>query len=227
MEILAQTVAAAEGALGIVGVLRVCAVFAGVRLRIINILYTAPPREALLRWYNTSMFVSPLQVLDHLPTPRGARIADFGAGSGDYSFPLLDRLKGEGSVYAFDFLPGVVESLQRESARRNSENFFALCVDLNRHIPLKDSLLHCAVLANTLHAIDERQIFLSELHRVLRASGFVLYVDWAASFHNIGPTTERVLPPGEAARLFRSEGFQVGSMLPAGSHHYAFIATKV
>jgi len=172
------------------------------------------------------MFLSPLQVIGHLAVQPRERVADFGTGNGEYAFLLSQRLQGEGALYAFDVVPELIERVNRERMRARIDNFFSLCADLNQHIPLKDRILHCAVLANTLHALYKRELFLQELHRVLDARGRVLFVDWASSFKNMGPRSEEVIAPGDAVRLFQSHGFQVGKMLPAGSHHYAFIATK-
>ena len=104
---------------------------------------------------------------------------------------------------------------------------FALHVDLNEGIPLTSELLDASLLANTLHAITERVYLLNELHRVLRREGSVLFLEWASSFNNMGPTEMQAVPPAEAVRLFRSSGFTTGPMLPAGTHHYAFVATKM
>ena len=173
------------------------------------------------------MFLSPLQVMRYAGVSPGMNVGDFGSGRGEYSLWLRDRIQGEGSVYAFDIAPEVVETLARKRMHENIDNFFPMCVDLNSHLPLKDALLHCAVLSNTLHALVEREQFLGELHRVLKNDGRVLFVDWASSFKNMGPRTENVIVPGEGVRLFQSNGFKVGNMIPAGSHHYAFVATKL
>lgn len=173
------------------------------------------------------MFLKPTQVISHLSIRPGLSVADFGAGRGEYSLALKDALGQEGAVYAFDVVPEVVERLHRERARRNIENLFTLCTDLNQHLPLKDRLLHCAVVVNTLYALHARDAFLEELHRVLKPNARVLMVDWASSFRNMGPRESEVITPGDAVRLFRAHGFSVGSMLPAGTHHYAFVAQKI
>jgi hypothetical protein len=42
----------------------------------------------------------------------------------------------------------------------------------------------------------------------------------------MGPAPEKAVAPAEAARLFESAGFTIGDMMPAGTHHFAFIATR-
>lgn len=168
------------------------------------------------------MFLDPIEVLKHLHTRADSKVGDFGAGQGTYSFALAERLP-DGSVYALEALPGHVEAI----AHRGSSNVFPLLADLNVHIPLRDAHLDAGIVANVLHALERRERFVDELKRVLKPRSPALVVDWAASFRNMGPPTERIVSPGEAVRIFEKGGFKVGAMLPAGSHHYAFIAKRV
>lgn len=172
-------------------------------------------------------FLSPLQIIKALPLSRGMRVADFGTGPGVCATALLEKIGTEGAVYAFDVLPEQVEALHRKVVHQEAGNLFPLCTDLNQHIPLKDALLDASLIINTFHALSNRDRFLSELHRVTARGGSVLMVDWAASFKNIGPAETAVIGPGDAVRFFKSHGFQVGDMLPAGTHHYGFVARRL
>ncbi len=174
--------------------------------------------------YTTYVFLRPTEVLNALPLPERARIGDFGAGSGQYALLLAERLGSQGTIYAFDaFGPNL--DLMRLEAEKYGSSFYTLESDLNRHIPLKTNLLNAAIVANTLHQLTDKNRFVSELARVVEPEGRGLVVDWAGSFHNIGPPENSVITPGEAVRLFESAGFSAGEMLPAGTHHFAFVAT--
>ena len=157
--------------------------------------------------------------------PQGYRVADFGAGSGEYSLHLARHVGRGGSVYAFDALPALLEKIRREAGKHDAEAF-TLHADLNEHIPLRDNLLHTAVVSNLLHALRERTRFVSELKRVIAPKGRALVVDWKGSFQNMGPTAESVVPLEEALGLFENAGFKTGKVLPGGLHHYAFIAHR-
>lgn len=172
------------------------------------------------------MFLSPIQVLRALPLPQKAKVADFGTGAGHYALALAERLgQSGGAVYAIDaFGPGF-DSLRKEAAKHHAP-FYTLESDLNKHIPLKSGLLNAAVIANTLHQISERAHFVSELARVMAPGGMALVVDWVGSFRNMGPPDHAVLSPGEAGELFRKGGFTVGETIPAGTHHFAFVAER-
>jgi len=163
-------------------------------------------------------------MIRHLPVTAHSRVGDFGAGAGHYSFALAEKLGTEGVIYAFDaFLPAL-DAIHRAGERYPAE-FHALQSDLNLHIPLRDNILNIAVVANLLHQLREQARFVGELARVLKPGGSVLVVDWMSSFRNMGPPHESVLAPGETLRLFNGAGFDTGDMLPAGTHHFAFVAT--
>ena len=167
-----------------------------------------------------------MQVLRALPLPPKAKVGDFGAGAGHYALALAERVGPGGAVYAIDaFGPGF-DSLRRDAAKHHSA-FYTLESDLNKHIPLKDDLLNVAVVSNILHQLSDRKRFVSELARVIAPGGTALVVDWAGSFKNMGPPEASVLSPHDAAELFSSAGFEIGKTLPAGTHHFAFLATRV
>lgn len=168
------------------------------------------------------MFLDPEEVVRHLPIRAGSRIGDFGAGEGRYAFALSARVP-DGAVYAIEALPAHVEAM----ARRRAGNVFPLVADLNRRVPLRDALLDAGIVANTLHALTERARFARELARVMAPGAPVLVVDWMSSFNNLGPHPDRIVAPSEAVGLFKDSGFTAGAMLPAGSHHWAFVASKL
>jgi len=171
------------------------------------------------------VFLNPANVLDQISVPFGAKIGDFGTGAGHFALSVIDRVGSNGTLYALDAFVPVLEKLER-TAQKRGVRIYTIESDFNKHIPLQNDLLQLAILGNILHQIRERERFVLELERVLSPGGRVLIVDWAASFNNMGPTADAAVTPAEAVRLFRGAGFNTGSMLPAGSHHYAFVATS-
>ena len=169
------------------------------------------------------MFLNPKSILENIKIPHGARVADFGTGAGHFAILAAERLQGGGVVYALDAFRPALQTLTREASRR-SLNVHTLESDLNVHIPLKENLISLGIVANILHQLSDRKKFAEELARVIEPEGEVLVVDWAGSFKNMGPNEASVILPGQAVELFSSVGFTSGPMLPAGTHHFAFIA---
>jgi ubiquinone/menaquinone biosynthesis C-methylase UbiE len=170
------------------------------------------------------VFLNPTQVLSQLTFPPKPRIGDFGAGAGHYSVALAKRYGPYAEIYAFDALPNAVDALKKEMSQYASP-FYSLVSDLNERIPLAENALNAGVAANILHQLSDKERFVSELGRVLAPGSPLLVVDWARSGNFMGPPPEAVLSPSEALRLFTGAGFTEGPMLPAGTHHFAFVAT--
>ena len=171
------------------------------------------------------MLAQPTDILKFVHIMPGMRAADFGAGSGAFTYALMDRIGEEGEVYALDALPQSVQQIRQE-ALRAGKRCMTVCTEFENDLPMRENLLDLAVVVNTLHSIDPhaRSSFASELARVVVPGGQVLVVDWAGSFKNMGPPSSLVVTPADAVRLFRSAGFTTGDMLPAGTHQYAFVA---
>lgn len=169
---------------------------------------------------------APHDVLKHVRIAPGMRVGDFGAGSGTYSSLLWNKVGEEGRVYALDALPQSLESIRRK-ALVEGRRCHTICTEFESELPMRDNLLDVAVVANTLHAVDpvRRPSFVSELSRVLVPGGQALVLDWAGSFKNMGPPASLIISPVEAVRLFRASGFNTSTMLSAGTHHFAFVAT--
>jgi ubiquinone/menaquinone biosynthesis C-methylase UbiE len=64
----------------------------------------------------------PDQALDLIGIPKGAVIADVGAGVGYYSAKLALRVGPTGKVYAEDIQPGMIERLRQNMASQNITN---------------------------------------------------------------------------------------------------------
>ncbi|MBU6310320.1 methyltransferase domain-containing protein [Patescibacteria group bacterium] len=169
----------------------------------------------------------PRDMLKYVRIDPGMRAADFGAGSGAYTDLLMERVGTLGRVYALDALPQAIDALY-ERARARGARVFTLVTPFEDPLPMADNTIDLSVIANTLHGVDpaRREHFVSEVGRVLAPRGQVLVVDWAGSFRNMGPAPALLAAPLDMVRIFRSQGFTTSSMLPAGSHHYAFVATR-
>jgi ubiquinone/menaquinone biosynthesis C-methylase UbiE len=169
------------------------------------------------------VFLNPKNILNSVKIPHGARVADFGTGAGHYALAVAERLRDGGVVYALDAFRPALQTLSKEAMRRGL-SLYTLHSDLNVHIPFRDNLLKFGIVANLLHQLSNKEQFARELARVIEPGGQALVVDWAASFRNMGPTAEHAVAPGDAGRILKNAGFTIGDVLPAGTHHYAFLA---
>ena len=71
------------------------------------------------------------QVLKHMAIQPGMAVLDIGAGSGQATYMIAEKLKGRGSVFATEIDPQLVEQIAQEARRRNLRNVYPVLVQRN------------------------------------------------------------------------------------------------
>lgn len=167
-------------------------------------------------------FMNPRMVISHFHLHPGDAVADFGAGAGHYLGALSQEVGSSGTVYACEIQKGLVEGLTKRIAHERLSNTHALWCDLEKigGTKLKDGLLDAGILMNTLFIIENKEVALKEMHRVIRPGGKLFVVDWTDSFRNMGPHPSQVVTEAMAKELVEENGFTVERDFPAGDHHY-------
>lgn len=146
---------------------------------------TQPRRDPVdyIRTLESERRVSNLQVakvVESLKISRGQRIADLGSGSGLFSRPLAKAAGENGVVYAIDIdadLLKHVETTAREQQIGNIRTVLATVDDPK--IPEPVDLI---AIIDTLHHIEGRPAYLSNLKRYLRPQGRIAIIDFLESW---------------------------------------------
>ena len=172
-------------------------------------------------------FLTPEHLVERLYLKPGNMAADFGAGSGAYCMALSKEVGEMGKVYAIDINRDLLDTLKTTFEKMGYLNIETIWGDMEEGLHLDAYSLDAVVLSNVLFQLDNPKKAIEEAARVLNPGGRVLCVDWSGSHGGIGPKADHVVSERKAEELFHDAGFQVGERLPAGSYHYAFIATKL
>lgn len=175
------------------------------------------------------MFASPEENILHLSFRPNMRVADFGAGSGAYSFAIAKKIGEEnGKVFAIDVQKELLERLKSEAERLNLSNIEIIWADIEEHgtTRLADDSIDAAVVSNVLFQAESKEGLVAEVKRVLKPGGQVLLIDWTDSFGGMGPHPGAVISADDARLLFTTAGFSVRSTFDAGEHHYGLILLK-
>lgn len=173
-------------------------------------------------------FSNPKDVVRQMGLASGAIVADFGAGSGFYTFAAADMVGLDGKVYAVDVIPDMISRIAAHARDKKYKNVevFAGDIEHTENLPLPDGSVDAVILANVLFMLEERGLALEHAHRELRSGGLLLMVDWSDSFGGLGPQPEFVIPKDAARSLAETRGFTFERDIQAGSHHWGLLMRK-
>ena len=174
------------------------------------------------------MFSDPEKNIAQLSLGEGNYVADFGSGSGFYSFAAAEAVGSTGRVYALDIQKDLLQKVKKEAQARHLANIEIIWSDLD-HLggsKLREASMDAVVLANILFQLENKDNPIQEVKRILKKGGRVLVIDWLSSFGGVGPQAKDVLSKEKSQELFAKHGFVLDREISAGTQHYGFIFRK-
>ncbi|HEY4526495.1 MAG TPA: methyltransferase domain-containing protein [Candidatus Paceibacterota bacterium] len=182
-----------------------------------------------------SPFAHPGKNIEMFSLKPGAIVADFGAGSGHYTFEIAHILHGDGMVYAIDVQQDLLRRIKNEAQRKGLTNIETMWGDISRHggARLAPSSVDTVVASNVLFQLQHPQGAFLEARRILKRDGTLIMIDWNDSLPagrqvsvRIGPAKGHVFDKERAAEFAAASGFRVKEQFAAGAHHYGLIFHK-
>jgi len=177
----------------------------------------------------TETFSNPEKNVRIFAPKDGAKVADFGAGSGAYTMALAEAVGSRGEVYAVDIQQNLLSRIAHTAEAHGYENVKIVWGDIEEvhGVHIRDEAMDMVVIANTLFQVDDKHRVLQEAWRVLKPNGTLVIIDWDDSFRGLGPRQEDVVTRHAASMLAVDNGFVVQKHFDAGAHHYGLICKKV
>jgi ubiquinone/menaquinone biosynthesis C-methylase UbiE len=174
------------------------------------------------------MFADPQKNIEQFGLQPGQKVADFGAGSGFYSFAAAQAVTSKGTVYSIDVQQDLLAKLTNEARRQGISNIETIWGDAERlgATKLADGSMDAVIISNLLFQLEDKPGAAKEALRILKKGGRALVVDWSDAFGGLGPHPEHVVTRVMAEELFTQAGFQFDHEIQAGAHHYGLIFSK-
>jgi ubiquinone/menaquinone biosynthesis C-methylase UbiE len=146
----------------------------------------------------------------------GMVVADLGAGTGYFERRLAAAVGAEGTVFAVDVEPGMVEHLRARAERERTDNVVpVLASAANPRLPVGG--VDLILIVDTFHHLDDRLRYLRSLRRALRPGGRVAIVDWRKRPEPVGPPPEHKLAERQVVAEMEASGYalvQAPDVLP-------------
>lgn len=174
-----------------------------------------PPEDlGLLETPDRDAWQKPDEIMDALGIADGATVADVGAGGGWFTVRLARRVGPNGTVYAEDIQPQMIDAIELRVQREGLDNVqTTLGTPDDPKLPARSA--NAVLIVDTYHEVEDPVTLLGNVVRALKPQGRVGIVDYKRDGGGPGPPMEErvdpavVLRDAEAAglRLLRQENF--------------------
>jgi ubiquinone/menaquinone biosynthesis C-methylase UbiE len=162
-----------------------------------------------------------------LKIPKGASVADIGAGSGYITERLSSAVGPQGRVYANDVQPQMLEILARRLAIRRIANVTLVqgTIDDPKLPPASADLI---LMVDVYHELSQPQAMLRHLRESLKPGGRLVLLEYRKEDPSIPIKYEHKMTVAEAKMELEAEGFKLAKVdetLPR-QHILIFTATR-
>ena len=122
------------------------------------------------------LFASPMKKLEKFGIKTGDTVIDFGCGPGNY-IKVASQLTGSsGVVYAADVHELAIKAIDKKIKKHNLKNVRTVLV-ADYKCELKDNAADVIYALDMFHMVKEPDLFLQELHRLLKKNGKLFIED--------------------------------------------------
>lgn len=150
-------------------------------------------------------------------------VVDLGAGTGYFSIPAAQMTNG--TVYAVDVEPKILEVLQERAEEQGLSNITPITGSIE-NIPLQDSMADVVIASFVLHAVRPLSISLQEIHRIMKVGGKLLCLDWEPKESPMGPPMNLRIASKDMLQALNDTGFTVTKRMYPAEFLYVFVAEK-
>jgi len=162
--------------------------------------------------------------LDALKIPKGASVADIGAGSGYITERLAARVGATGRVFANDVQPQMLEILSRRLAMKQITNVTLVqgTVDDPKLAPASVDL---ELMVDVYHELSRPQVMLRHLREALRPGGRLVLFEYRKEDPTVPIKPEHKMSVAEAKLEVEAEGFTLAKVDEALPRQHILIFT--
>jgi SAM-dependent methyltransferase len=153
----------------------------------------------------------PELALNVLQIPKGASVADIGAGSGYMTERLAARVGPAGRVFANDLQPQMLDILSRRLAARNITNV-TLVQGTTDDPKLAPASVDLELMVDVYHELSQPQAMLRRLREALKPGGRLVLLEYRKEDPTIPIRFEHKMSVAEARLEVEAEGFALSKV---------------
>ena len=169
---------------------------------------------------------APDAALDALGIPRGATVADVGAGAGYITWRLAERVGPRGKVYANDIQPEMLDLLRKNIAARHLTNVEPV-LGAEDDPKLPPGQIDLILLVDVYHEFSQPQKMLRKMRESLKPDGRLVLLEYRKEDPNVPIRPEHKMSVAEAKTEVEAEGFHLGPVIETLPRQHILVFTKV
>lgn len=170
---------------------------------------------------------APADAIHLLQIPKGASVADIGAGTGYMTLLLSSQVGPTGRVYANDLQPQMLEMLRRRLASTKIANVTLVQGEIDDP-KLPPASVDLELMVDVYHELSRPQAMLRRLREALKPGGRLVLLEYRKEDPSIPIKLEHKMSVREAKMEVEAEGFtlsKVDESLPR-QHILVFVARQ-
>lgn len=167
----------------------------------------------------------PRRAIDELKIPKGATVADIGAGSG-YMTTLLARQVGQGGrVYANDIQARMLDLLRHNIDRQKISNVETV-LGTTDDPKLPAGAIDLALMVDVYHEFSEPQKMLRGIRSALKADGRMALIEYRGEDPSIPIRPEHKMTIAQLRSEIEPEGFRLSKTIETLPRQHVVVFVK-
>jgi ubiquinone/menaquinone biosynthesis C-methylase UbiE len=167
----------------------------------------------------------PDRAVDVLKLPKGATVADIGAGSGYMTEKLSKKVGPMGKVYATDIQQGMIDLLTKRMSKRKLTNVTPILgTQDDPRLPVES--IDLVLMVDVYHELSQPQLMLRHIKASLKPGGRLALVEYRKEDPNVPIKPEHKMSVAEAKLEVEAEGFKLTTTNEDLPRQHVLIFTK-
>jgi ubiquinone/menaquinone biosynthesis C-methylase UbiE len=167
----------------------------------------------------------PKRAIDALNIPKGATVADIGAGSGYITALLARRVGPGGKVYANDIQVRMLDLLRRNMAQQKFTNVEPVLGTINDP-KLPANTIDLALMVDVYHEFSEPQEMLRGIRAALKADGRMALVEYRGEDASVPIKPEHKMTVVQVRAEVEPDGFRLAQTIETLPRQHIIIFVK-
>jgi ubiquinone/menaquinone biosynthesis C-methylase UbiE len=168
---------------------------------------------------------APDAALDAIGIPRGATVADVGAGVGYFTWRLAERVGPSGKVYANDIQQVMLDKLRTNMETRKLTNVETV-LGAEDDPKLPAGAVDLVLLVDVYHEFSQPQKMLQKIRQALKSDGRLVLLEYRKEDPSIPIRPEHKMSADEVRAEIQPEGFRFEKNLTTLPRQHILIFRK-